>query len=375
MVPGAKTGIKKVLVMLQVSSKRVGRVLCVLTLFLGLALATLSAPGESLAAPSESELDAARDRLMELEADGEIIVERYNAAHDRLISLQAEIANAESAIDDLERRMASRENDAIAVAVELYKGGSTDALEAVLSSRSVSDIERRVEYLQSSQSANSVVFEQLAADRRRLEQEIADLEVKRSEAADAQAELTDLQNEVEDKIASQREEIEHLNALIEAAERRAARAAAERREVAEEAAAPPPSPSGGGSPSVQTPTAAASNPRAQAAVDAALSQVGKPYQWGAAGPDSYDCSGLTMWSWAHAGVSLPHNSSAQYAGTPRVSQSDWQPGDLLFFGSPIHHVGMYIGGGSMVEAPYSGTQVRVVSAYRSDYVGAGRPGV
>lgn len=361
--------------MLEVSSKRVGRVLCVLTLFLGLVLATLSASGESLAAPSESELDAARDRLMELEADGEIIVERYNAAHDRLISLQAEIASAESAIDDLERRMASRENDAVAVAVELYKGGSTDTLEAVLSSRSVSDIERRVEYLQSSQSANSVVFEQLAADRKRLEQEIVDLEVKRSEAADTQAELTDLQDEVEDKIASQREEIEHLNALIEAAERRAARAAAERREAPEEAAAPPPSPSGGGSTSVQTPKATASNPRAQAAVDAALSQVGKPYQWGAAGPDSYDCSGLTMWSWAHAGVSLPHNSSAQYAGTPRVAQSDWAPGDLLFFGSPIHHVGMYIGGGRMVEAPYSGTQVRVVSAYRSDYVGAGRPGV
>ncbi|MGH2748987.1 MAG: C40 family peptidase, partial [Actinomycetota bacterium] len=120
--------------------------------------------------------------------------------------------------------------------------------------------------------------------------------------------------------------------------------------------------------------APAPNPRAQAAVDAALSQVGKPYQWGAAGPDSYDCSGLTMWAWAHAGVSLPHNSGMQYAATPRVAQSDWAPGDLLFFGSPIHHVGMYIGNGQMVEAPYSGEQVRVNSAYRSDYVEAGRPG-
>jgi cell wall-associated NlpC family hydrolase len=75
-------------------------------------------------------------------------------------------------------------------------------------------------------------------------------------------------------------------------------------------------------------------------VQAALSQVGKPYQWGGVGPNAYDCSGLTMWAWAHAGVSLPHSSQMQYEATARESQSDWQPGDLLFFGSPIHHVAM-----------------------------------
>jgi cell wall-associated NlpC family hydrolase len=103
--------------------------------------------------------------------------------------------------------------------------------------------------------------------------------------------------------------------------------------------------------------------------------VGKPHRWGASGPDAYDCSGLTMWAWAQAGVSIPRTSRTQYAGTPRVSRGDWQPGDLLFFGSPIHHVGMYIGNGQMVEAPYSGQNVRVNSAHRRDYVGAGRPGV
>ena len=108
---------------------------------------------------------------------------------------------------------------------------------------------------------------------------------------------------------------------------------------------------------------------------AALSHVGKPYQWGASGPNSYDCSGLTLWAWAQAGVSLPHSSGMQYGATQRVSSSDWQPGDLLFFGSPIHHVAMYIGNGQLVEAPYTGASVRVTSAYRSDYVGAGRPGV
>ena len=82
-----------------------------------------------------------------------------------------------------------------------------------------------------------------------------------------------------------------------------------------------------------------------------------------------------MWAWGQAGVSLPHNSGAQYNATPRVARGDLEPGDLVFFGSPIHHVGMYIGNGQMVEAPYSGNSVRVVPIARSDYVGAGRPGV
>jgi cell wall-associated NlpC family hydrolase len=102
--------------------------------------------------------------------------------------------------------------------------------------------------------------------------------------------------------------------------------------------------------------------------------LGKPYRWGAFGPDTYDCSGLVMWAWAQANVSLPHNSGLQYAATPRLEESDWEPGDLLFFGNPIHHVGMYIGNGQMVEAPYTGAFVRVVSAFRPDYAGAGRPG-
>ncbi|MDQ4095599.1 MAG: NlpC/P60 family protein, partial [Actinomycetota bacterium] len=144
---------------------------------------------------------------------------------------------------------------------------------------------------------------------------------------------------------------------------------------AEEAAPSPSGGSGDSTPASNPAPAPAPAPSggAAAAVEAALSQVGKPYQWGAAGPDSYDCSGLTMWAWAHGGVSLPHNSGMQYSATPRVSLSAIQPGDLLFYGSPIHHVSMYIGGGQMVEAPYTGSQVRVVPLRTSDFVGAGRP--
>jgi len=80
-----------------------------------------------------------------------------------------------------------------------------------------------------------------------------------------------------------------------------------------------------------------------------------------------------MWAYAKVGISLPHYSQAQLNVGQRVSRKDLQPGDLVFFGSPIHHVAIYIGGGEMIEAPHSGANVRIASMNRSDYVGASRP--
>jgi cell wall-associated NlpC family hydrolase len=117
--------------------------------------------------------------------------------------------------------------------------------------------------------------------------------------------------------------------------------------------------------------------RAIKAVKFALAQVGKPYVYATAGPDTYDCSGLTMASWAVAGVSLPHSSEEQYTmGTP-VSVSQLQPGDLLFFyGPPPGHVTIYVGGGLMVSAPQPGENVLIarLSEYNGSYVGARRVG-
>ena len=95
--------------------------------------------------------------------------------------------------------------------------------------------------------------------------------------------------------------------------------------------------------------------------------------YAAAGPDSFDCSGLTMYAWAAAGVSLSHNAAAQYESLPHVPMASLEPGDLVFYGSPIHHVGMYVGNGTMVEAPYTGVDVRYHSIYRPDFAGAARP--
>jgi cell wall-associated NlpC family hydrolase len=308
---------------------------------------------------------------MEIEREFEIVVEEYNAVNERLTSIQHDMATTQLIVRRIEQRMGTKEEAAVALAIELYKAGPTGAaVEAVLSSETLADIESRLEYLKSSNEAQSKVFEKLAVDRVELDAHLAKLEKHKSEALAAEARLAELRTDVEAKVASQRDEIAELNAAIErAAAREAAAEAAARRATARAA---PSSTLAGIGPIKPAP---APNKGAQAAVDAALSQLGKPYQWGASGPDTYDCSGLTSWAWAHAGVALPHNSGMQYDATPRVAESDWQPGDLLFFGDPIHHVAMYIGNGQMVEAPYTGAQVRINSAFRSDYVGAGRPGV
>ena len=108
------------------------------------------------------------------------------------------------------------------------------------------------------------------------------------------------------------------------------------------------------------------------ALRAALTQRGKPYLWGSAGPDDYDCSGLVVWAYAQEGISMPHYTGSLWDTGEHISRGDLAPGDLVFFGPDIDHVGFYIGNGLMVDAPHSGSDVRVEAVWWSQYVGAVR---
>ena len=110
----------------------------------------------------------------------------------------------------------------------------------------------------------------------------------------------------------------------------------------------------------QAAIAAAPGGQAAVAVQAALSRIGSPYSWGGSGPNAFDCSGLVMWAYQQAGLSLPHSSQALAQGGQPVSMSEMQPGDLVTYYSDASHVGMYIGDGMMVHASTYGTPVRVV---------------
>ena len=132
------------------------------------------------------------------------------------------------------------------------------------------------------------------------------------------------------------------------------------------------------SPDLPNPLPAAS-PSAATAIAAARAQLGKPYQYAGNGPDTFDCSGLTRWAYAAAGVSLPRTSREQWNVGPHPALADLRPGDLLFWAtdtsnpSSIHHVALYVGAGWMIQAPHTGDVVRFSRIYLDGYIGATRP--
>jgi cell wall-associated NlpC family hydrolase len=191
-----------------------------------------------------------------------------------------------------------------------------------------------------------------------------DVQQLRETKAELDAKAARAENLLANLKAERRERVEARMAAAAAEEAAAAEAAAEEAAAAEaqadaeaepEPAAPAAAPDVAPDASVQTSGSGSS------AVDFALAQVGDAYVYGAAGPSAWDCSGLTMAAWAAAGVSLPHSAAMQSGMGTAVSVSDLQPGDLVFYYSPVSHVGMYIGNGQLVHAPNPSTSVEVVS--------------
>ena len=197
-----------------------------------------------------------------------------------------------------------------------------------------------------------------------------DLKVAIASAVSRQQTLVRLTKGKRDKLAGQLAAAQAQEASLKAA--RQAALAAQAAAAAERATAAAGSAPGGGS--AQAPSwsggAGASSTQGDIAANWALTQLGKPYLWGGAGPDRYDCSGLTMMAWARAGVQLLHYTGYQWEEGPHVPLNELQRGDLLFYAtntsdpSTIHHVAIYIGNGMMVNAPYTGAFVRIDSIVR-----------
>jgi cell wall-associated NlpC family hydrolase len=168
---------------------------------------------------------------------------------------------------------------------------------------------------------------------------------------------------------------ERAKALAAEAAAAAAKAAAAARQAAASAAS-----TGSVTSASEFSGSAASSSQGNIAANFAISQIGKPYQWGAIGPSTYDCSGLAMIAWQHAGVAILHYTGDQWVEGAHVSMNALQRGDLVFYATnnadpnTIHHVGIYIGGGNMVDAPYTGVDVRIDSIYQPGVpIGAVRP--
>ena len=339
----------------------------------GLFLTGIAAVPSAFAAPGR-DLTQVRNQVRTLQARAEAATERYNNAAGQLAGVQ-------NTLDSLKQKVA-RERSQLQVILSsvddlaraAYTSGGMDAsLQVLLADNPTQFLAQAAALDQVAQSQASSLRRTQTA-RLRLAQAEAAVKDKEAIAKSYRDQMAGAKSEANQQL----DDAEGILAGLEAAER--ARIAAldeqERQAAIAAAAAASAQFSGNTGPSSAGGGVSISG-RAGAAVSYALSQVGDRYVAAAAGPDSFDCSGLTLAAWRQAGVSLPHYSYSQYSGTRRISLSEAQPGDLVFFfGGGVHHVGMYIGNGKMVHAanPSSGVLISDVLGpwYKDYFSGVGR---
>jgi peptidoglycan DL-endopeptidase CwlO len=317
-----------------------------------LPLAVLSSGSGSpaAAAPSRARLE---DQLARLNRQADQLVEEYNQGRLLLKRLRKTRDELRTQASGAEQDLRALQSTLGARAAAAYVQGAGNTLAAVLNSEDPASAIDRVQVLEQLASHDGDLAERAALAGKAYEGRKRDLAAAEREAAAEVARLDAKKAEVERAAARTR-------ALLRQME---ARGAASRPPSASPAASPPPSPGGGGG---------GGSGAAAGAVRYAMAQVGKSYCYGGSGPSCYDCSGLTMAAYASVGISLPHSSGAQIGVGRRVSASELQPGDLVFYYSPISHVSMYIGNGQRVSATHTGDYVRVQSL-GSDMVGYSRP--
>ncbi|BBC37166.1 uncharacterized protein SGFS_084600 [Streptomyces graminofaciens] len=305
---------------------------------LSAAVAALGAiPVQPAAAAPHDDTRAEVDRLYE---EAEQATEAFNKADERADKLRDQVGDAQDAIARQQDRVNAMRGALGSLAGAQYRSGALDPSLALLFSDDPDD------YLDRAAALDRVSTHQ-AGELRDLQHAMRAIAQKREEASDRLTELEKSRKAVarhkrtvEAKLARARQLLNSLPDEERAEYDRASRSGGDRTDM--------PDLSG----------AVAPNGRAAAAVAAARSALGKPYVWGATGPSGFDCSGLMVWSYAQAGVGLPRTSQAQrYAGT-QVPLSQAQPGDLVTYRSDASHVGMYVGNGQVIHAPYPGAPVR-----------------
>ncbi|MFN8050399.1 MAG: NlpC/P60 family protein [Acidimicrobiales bacterium] len=328
-------------------------------------------------------------QLDDLDQKTNTLDEQYNNATLELDGLKAKLGENQAKVDQAKTQLEATRVQAQKFAVQAYMGTNDTDSSLVGVSDDAADASRRRTYLAARFGNSSDVIDGLVASQKDLADREAALEAANAKVDAKVAEITaskqDLEATIADRqklyasvkgelaaaVAAEQERLAKAAAAKAEADARAAaaRAAAARRPQAVAVRATVRGGAGGSTLSsvvAEVPASRNITPppaNAPTAVRVALEQQGDPYVWAADGPDSFDCSGLVLFAYRAAGVQLPHSSRGMRAMTRSITADELQPGDLVFGGSPVHHVGLYIGNGQMVHAPHSGDVVRVASIY------------
>ena len=325
-------------------------------LMLGVAasLTLVVLPGSASAAPGDATQATTAQQATQLVADAnhdlEVVTEQLNDARETLAQRQAAAEAAGQAVADAQAQRAALDAQMRQVARSAFTGENLSRFNALMTSGSADEFLSQVTTLDAIAGHTNDVLAQVSAAAEAAAKTKADADAA---AAAAQQTLNDVRTRQSGLTADNADYRSQYEAL----------SVVQQQVVAEQHSGPV----------LEAPAAVvASSEAAQVAVDTALAQLGDPYVWAASGPDAFDCSGLTQYAYAAAGITLPHSSSAQSKMGAAVSRAQLQPGDLVFFYSPVSHVGMYIGNGQMVHASTFGQPVIVSTVDMKGYVGARR---
>jgi cell wall-associated NlpC family hydrolase len=347
------------------------------TLILLISLAVLGTSGTGQLAGADpigdkrAQAKAIQDQI---DANGERIsalAEQFNAAQLRLDEAQRAVADAQARIDEARAEVARIKHLVDLRAASIYQRSVQGKSVTGFDFTDARNLITRRHYADKQASSDNELLDKLDQAQQDLAREKADAEKARADAADEQQRIEASRADLEAANAEQQRILDQVNGELQVLVQQEAQRRAE--EEARRAQARYGG-TGNGDPEL-FPNLPPPGPAAAAAIDFARAQLGKPYVYAAAGPNSYDCSGLTMAAYAAAGISLPHYSGAQYNSLPHVPLDAMQPGDLVFWGAGgSAHEGLYVGNGLMIHAPHTGDVVRIAPVYGSP-VGAARPGV
>jgi cell wall-associated NlpC family hydrolase len=294
------------------------------------------------AEPSKSEVKKKVDKLYE---EAEAATEKYNGAKERQQKLQKQVDEIQDSAARGQQELNDLRDGLGSLATAQYRGGGIDPSVQLFLSSDPDTYLDKASALDQLGGKQAEALKQIASKQRSLTQQRQEGSEKLEDLEKTREELGDKKKEVQGKLAEAQRLLNKLSAAERAAlaqeDARASRDAGDRVDL------------GSSVPASQ---------RAGVALSAAKGKLGSPYVYGATGPSSFDCSGLTSWAFSQAGVSLPRTSQSQSSvGTRISSASALQPGDLVFFYSDLHHVGIYAGNGQIVHAPKPGAVVRYES--------------